>query len=115
MSYTPASISINVGNALKVPFRSAQERIEYVIQSGEKWPNFKLIERRPVTISGIQGEMVFYEVDGFMVGPKMLYQADAAFDYNGQAWDFELEADISLADTVKADFLHVIETFKILD
>jgi hypothetical protein len=113
MSYTPAVIGVNVGNALNVPFRPFQERISSHLTSWSRWEHFKLLERKNVMISGIQGEMAAYEVDG-LIGPKLLYQSDVAFDYNGQEWDINLKADVSLTDNVKEDLQHVIDTFKIL-
>lgn len=114
MSYTPASIYFNIGNALKLPYRFATERIDNSIISWGTWPNFELFERKSIMISGQQAEMASYQVDGILV-PKLLFQADVAFDYNGQAWDLQARSDIALAESVKDDLEHIIKTFKILD
>lgn len=114
MKYTPASIGITIGNALNRQFSPAQERISNALQSWSRWDNYKFIDRKSVMVSGIQGEMATYEVDG-LIGPKLLYQSDVAFDYGGKEWDIHLEADVSLTDMVKEDFQHVIDTFKILN
>lgn len=114
MSYTPAFIEMIVGNTFNRPYITAKETIDNSIRAWGRWEHFKLLERKTVLISGIQGEMASYEVDGF-VGPKLLYQSDLAFDHSGMEWYLRLKADVSLADIVKEDLQHIIDTFKILD
>jgi hypothetical protein len=114
MSYAPASIRVLVSNAINQPFRPAQDRISNHLTSWSRWSKFKLLERKDILISGIQGEMAAYEVDG-LIGPKLLYQSDVAFDYDDQEWNLHLEADVALTDIVKEDLQLVIDTFKILE
>jgi hypothetical protein len=114
MKYTPAFITIQIGYAMDRPYSSAHDRIENHIKNWGTWPNFKLFERKTIVISGKEAEMASYQVDG-MLGPKLLYQADVAFDYNWEKWDIHLEADITLAESVQEDLDHIIRTFKILE
>jgi hypothetical protein len=114
MSYTPASIGFLVSDALNRPFRPAQDRILNRITSWSRWEHFKLLEKKTILVSGIQGEMASYEVDG-LIGPKLLYQSNIAFDYNGKEWNINVMADIALTKIVEDDVQHVIDTFKILD
>jgi hypothetical protein len=115
MSYTPAFIKFNVGNALNRPYVFAPDRVENSIRSFGRWPNFLRLERKTVTISGTKAEMGSFQVDGFIAGPKMLYQAEVAFDYNDKKWDISLQADIALTEAVKADLEHILNTFKIIN
>jgi len=114
MEYVPAFIKILAGDASKFPM-PASERIEGHISSWSSWPNFKLLERSVVMVDGAPAELIAYQVDGFFAGPALLYQVDVAFDRNDLQWNFHVEADIDMAEVVRADLDHIIQTFKILD
>jgi hypothetical protein len=115
MEYVPAHINIRASDAIKNPDRPAAVRINDSITNWGKWPNFQLLEKFNLSVSGIQAELIAYQVDGFFVGPDLKYCAQVSFDYNGLQWDIEAEADINMSETVRTDFDHVIETFKILE
>lgn len=114
MEYVPAFVTIIAGDASKY-HRPASERIESHISSWSSWPNFKLLERSTVMVDGAPAELIAYQVDGFFSGPALKYQVDLAFDRYNLQWDFRVEADIDMAEVVRADLDHIIETFKILD
>ena len=114
MKYVPAFIGVSVSDASKY-LTSSTERIENNISSWSRWPNFELLERKMILVDGVQAELIAYQVDGFFVGPALKYQVDVCFDHNALRWYIYLEADIELADMVRADLEHILETFKILD
>ncbi len=64
---------------------------------------------------GIQAELIAVQVDGFLVQPSLIYEAQVSFDYKGLQWDIKASSEIDMADTVRADFDHVFQTLKILD
>ncbi|MBM4432720.1 MAG: hypothetical protein FJ025_01805 [Chloroflexi bacterium] len=114
MYYVPAFVNIMAADASKFPM-PASERIEGHISSWSSWPNFKLLERSMVMVDDAPAELIAYQVDGFFARPALKYQIDVAFDRNNLQWDFLVEADIDMAEIVRADLDHIIETFKILD
>lgn len=115
MEYVPAHINIRASAVTKNPDRPAEVRINDSISNWGKWPNFQLLERSNVSVSGIPAELIAYEVDGFFVGPDLKYCTQVSFDYNGLQWDIEAEAGINMSEMVRTDFDHVVETFKILE
>ena len=114
MKYVPASIGVMASDMSKFPI-SATERIESKIASWSRWPNFELLERKMVTIDGVQAELIAYQVDGFFVGPELKYQADVCFDHNDLKWDISLEADIESSVMASTDLDHLIQTFQFLE
>lgn len=113
--YIPATIGIKAADANTYPEWPASDRIEESINDWGKWPNFKLLERTAVMVSGIQAELIAYEVDGFIMEPPILYKVEVSFDHNGLQWDISAKGGIDTADMLRADFDHVIETFRILE
>lgn len=113
LSYVPASISIQVGDLSRSPL-SAAERIENTLESWNHWPNFELLEHKPVMLDGVQAELIACQIDGFFVGPDLKYKAAIYFDHNGLYWLITLEADNDLAEMVRADLEHLIQTFQII-
>ena len=62
---SPSGISIEVYNPSQYESapQTAQERIEGTLAGGASWTNFKLLERSPITVSGVEGEMIVYLID----------------------------------------------------
>jgi len=78
------------------------------------------LERYPVSVSGVEGELIAYVVDWFLPvpgddGPLLKYVRAVYFDHNGLVWWIEAECELEMVDQVKADFEHILETFQILD
>lgn len=113
LEYVPAYIGVAAYNQ-EGSGPSAAERIERVLSTEAKWPDFKLLERSAVTVDGIQGELIAYQTNE-IIGPPVVYMANVYFDYGEFTWSFDAGADLDLAETVRADFDHVLQTFKILE
>ena len=85
-----------------------------------KWANFELLERAPLTVAGIEGEMVAYLVDKLMPipredGQRLAYCRVVFFEHDGLIWEIEAECHQEIMDEVRADFEHIVETFTILE
>jgi hypothetical protein len=117
-----SSISIYISN-YKVEYGesySASDRIEKVLAGEAKWAHFKLLERSPVIVSSVEGELVEYLVDRLMPipiedGKYLEYYCSVYFDHNGFTWEITAHCIKEIKEQVKADFDHIISTFKILE
>jgi hypothetical protein len=122
VSYTPAVISIFVVVADKPPeVDTSMKRLESTLKHATKFENFELLERSPVEVAGIEGEMIVYLVDNILpiifkenLG-RLEYHRVVYFDYNGLIWEMEAQCNQEMANQVNADFDHIVQTFKILD
>jgi hypothetical protein len=79
-------------------------------------PSFKVIERSPAAIAGVQGETVVYSALFTVQAPLGAVPSicrDIYFDYQGQIWVMALNAHQDVADLAKADFDHVVQSFKL--
>ena len=99
---------------------SAADEIESVLEDEAKWANFQLLERSPITVSGVEGELVVYLVDKLMPipvedGKNLEYVRAVYFDYNDLTWEIVAKCNQEIMEQVIADFEHIVETFKILD
>jgi hypothetical protein len=115
-------ITIHVAN-YKIYFGesySAADKIESVLEDQAKWANFELLERTPLTVSGVQGEVIVYLVDRLMPipvedGKNLDYFRSVYFDYNGLTWVIEAQCTQEIMEQVIVDFEHIVETFTILE
>ena len=99
---------------------SAADKIESVLEDEAKWTNYKLLERSPITVSGVEGELVIYLVDKLMPipvedGSNLWYVCAAYFDHNNLTWEIKAKCNEDIQDQVKAEFDHIIKTFEILE
>ncbi len=78
-----------------------------------------LMERNPIAINGIRGEMIvwtckwypdYYRGNKWDASIREVY-----FDYDGVIWYIEFDSHMDRAEQSKADFEHVLQTFKILN
>jgi hypothetical protein len=121
--YIPASITIFTVVADGVPYMvdTSRERLELTLEKEENWRNFKLLERSAVVVSGVEGEMIVYLTDKlgmFNAGENtknLEYGKVIYFDHNGLIWEMKASCDQNMSEQVKADFDHIIQTFKILN
>lgn len=116
MSYVPASIGVSVGDASKHPGRPAAARVDSALSLEGKWPNFKVLERSTVFVSGVHAERIAYQVDSIFAPWPLEYHTEVSFDFEGLYWDINaIAADADIAAAVRADFDHVLQTLKILE
>ena len=119
--YVPATIQISVSDRSgeDPDWRLASGFVRGFIELKKRRDYFQLLERRPVTISGVEGELSAFVEEWVVLAardtPKLRYVRWAYFDYDGLVWEIEAEAEEELAEQVRVDFEHVLETFKILD
>lgn len=114
--YVPASILVHVfAPRPSLNLHTSEDYIENRLSREARWEHFKLLERSPVTVSGVEGEMIVYVVDWFLPRPQEVkYIKSVYFDYDGLIWNIEGEAEMEMVDQMKADFDYILETFKIL-
>lgn len=116
-----SSIIIRVSNS-KIYFGesySAADRIEALLEGQASWANFKLLNRLPLTVSGVQGEMVEYLVDRLMPipvedGKNLDYVCAVYFDYYGLLWEIRAECIQEMKAQILVDFHYIIQSFKII-
>ena len=118
-SYAPAYIEGMVITP-KDDSSDAKSRLDSWISDLERWDNYELFERSSVTVSGIEGELIYYVVDWILLvpageGPDLKYVREVYFDYDGLIWKLKATSEFEMVDQVKADFEHILETFQILD
>ena len=121
--YRPISIEIHVFDAK--PYTSTAQdgkgRLEHSLSQQARWENYQLIERSQIRVSGIEAEFAYYAVDAYFPYPKegdlkLEYVREVYFDYGGYIWNIEGTAHgTDVLDQIKADFDHIIQTFKILE
>ncbi len=115
MSYGLAVIEVNAGDASKNPDLPAHVRVEGALRSWSRWSQFKLLERATTTVEGVPAEYIVYEIDPPFPGWPLEYHAEAYFDREGLQWWVKASTDVELAEAVRADFDHVLQTLKILE
>jgi hypothetical protein len=118
VTYTPAVIDIHIYSPRVSP--NAQGRLENDISDNSRWENFELLERYPVTVSGIEGELIAYVIDWFLPfpeseGQELQYYRAVYFDFDGLIWTIEATSEMEMVDQVKTDFDHILGTFQILE
>jgi hypothetical protein len=100
-------------------FPNATAYLEYSIQSLQAyWGEFKLLERTPITLSGIPCEMISYSgyFQPFDFAFNHFLVLDVLLDYKGMILDITLTSNADAQeDRHKSDFEHLIESFKFLD
>jgi hypothetical protein len=81
-------------------------------------PDFKILERSSIVVSSIQAERVRYVFNNIvqLKGDKFLMIEDSVcFDSGGVIWEISSTCFEECTEQAKADFDHVIQTFKILN
>ncbi len=77
-----------------------------------------LLERSPVTISGLEAEQVVFSITSQVPDPDPKYPAISRrvyFKYSQEIWTIDLTSSKDIADQVKPDFDHIIESFQFID
>ncbi len=109
-------ISIQVWNPM-VDFSDAKARLDYFtanIQTAGLDP--EISEHSPLRIAGVDGEQLVYSltIEGVTDIPNRLTCWVAAFDYRGQIWLISVATNMETTVEAKADFDHMVSTFKFL-
>jgi hypothetical protein len=101
-----------------------QSALEESLDFSRIYKDFRILERSPVSIIGEQGEKVVYSYlwepplrpEGSMGDePKPTETRMVLFVHKNILWKLEIESSPSNAETTKADFEHIKQTFKILN
>jgi len=85
--------------------------------------DFAILERFPVNISGESGEEVAYNYlwkrpnspEAKSGDPQQIYSRIVMFVHNNNIWTVGIGSGVEYVETVKKDFEHIIQTFKLLD
>ncbi len=119
--YVPASIKILVWEPYGPPNtpNSSSEYVENILSRGARLEYFRLLERSPITVSGIPGEMIYFVDEWGLLAPKdegvkLKFTRVVYFDCDGLIWRIDSEAEEEMLDEVNAYFDYVLQTFKIL-
>jgi hypothetical protein len=96
---------------------NAKASLDSLVRSfAELGPNFKLNERSPAAIAGVQGETVVYSALFAAQSPLGAVPSicrDIYFDYQGQVWVIALNAHQDVSDLARTDLDHVVQSFKL--
>ncbi|MFC1951806.1 hypothetical protein ACFLYI_02040, partial [Chloroflexota bacterium] len=104
--------------------RNAAVALDYELSRWEDEPDFKVLERSEVEISGVPAEQAIfthkYLPRDIGVGRdteelEFIIQREIYFVYDGLIWNVGEESNIDVAEAHKVHFEHMLETFKILD
>jgi hypothetical protein len=81
-----------------------------------------ILERTTININGISGELLVYSHKVGLI-ERLPYESSKIirinrtlyFDHSGLLWSIIIESDEDKAEQAKADFEHILQTFKILE
>lgn len=115
----------NIDSPRYLNYLNIDEEIEHHIlgASSTVFRDFYLLERFDVEIAGVKGKGIIFSYSsrlesvgaGFRDVIQPAISRDIYFEYDEKIWFISVTACEGYAETVKADFEHVIETFKILE
>ncbi|MBN1160860.1 MAG: hypothetical protein JXA17_02785 [Dehalococcoidales bacterium] len=77
----------------------------------------EIYERSPLQVAGTDAEKMVFSmlVEDIQNIPNKLTGWVTAFDYGGQIWFLVVTTNMEDTEEVEADFVHLIESFKLLD
>ena len=116
-SNTSKQINVQLWNPT-ADYPDATSRLDYfaanIINAGQ---NPEIIERSPLIIAGLNGEILVYTytIEDVTNIPNRIYSWVAAFDGKGQVWLITMGTNMAATDEAEADFEHLINTFKLID
>ncbi|MFC2003978.1 hypothetical protein ACFLUK_00315 [Chloroflexota bacterium] len=124
-SFIPAHIAVHIYDPTfngQSPSYNSTDRMNKHLEGESGHDNFKLIDRKLITVAGIEADYAKWEVGWFNLfaeksdEPPLEYRWNVYFDYKGLIWWIKaLSSGPEYRDRIDADFEHILETFKILD
>jgi len=112
----PSLVHVSVGNSTDT-FPSYRESLEYYIDYKEdsSW-DYRLVSREQVKIAGVRGEQIVHHYNFPSSGVEFpMIECTVFFDYGGMIWEISMDYRETNADRGKAEFEHLLKTFRILD
>lgn len=116
--YTRIDIIVDKPDWLVPDAKSGIERAE---RNYSSWKYYKLLDKFDISIDGLHA----YRLDNEMINivpaiagtgkPAIEVDRTVEFDAKGFVWFIQMTSDSSTAEADKADFEHILQTFKILD
>jgi|WetSurMetagenome_2_1015567.scaffolds.fasta_scaffold118221_2 hypothetical protein len=79
---------------------------------------FILLSRLPIKIAGVQGEQAIFDAmhpPESPIGSDLSEMREVYFDYDGKIINIGIAAHVEVVEKAKADFEHILKTFKFLD
>jgi len=117
--YTSIDVIADKPGYLLTDAKSAIERAERLASS---WGDYKLLDKYELNIDGVKAYRIDYQhrnivpaLAGVSNEPAIEVYREVHFDANGFVWMIQMSSDSSTAEDDKADFEHIIQTFKILE
>lgn len=116
--YTSMGILVGAGNILA---RDAESEMTNNLKKYSTSMGFQLLEQSDITVSGVPAKLIAYKernilpIDRGLTEPPFEVLREVYFDYNGLIWRIDIRSDSTTAEEDKADFEHVLQTFKILN
>ena len=119
-----AQIIVDIEN-ISTRYSNIDEEIEQLISwaTSQGYRDFCLLERFDVEIAGVEGKGITYSYSsrlestgvGFRDVIPPAITRNIYFEYNDKIWYISITASEDYAETAKADFEHIIETFKFIE
>jgi hypothetical protein len=115
--YTYIHVAVGPPDELIPDAKSATERAE---RNASSWADYALLNKCETTIDGVPAYRLDYQnrniVPAIAGGePRIEVIRKVNFDAKGYVWMIQVRSDFSTAEADKADFEHILQTFKILD
>lgn len=124
-SYTPANISVFIYDPTlngQEPSYNGTDRMNIQLGNAAERNYFKLIERSKITVSGIEGDYAEYLEENINLfaeksdKPRLERHWQIYLYHDDLIWSISALSQLEeLDDKIRADFDHVVNTFKILD
>ncbi|OGO22446.1 MAG: hypothetical protein A2144_04355 [Chloroflexi bacterium RBG_16_50_9] len=127
-NWSTAYISIS-GRQKDVSFPDYHALLEYNLKNAQQQYSiygFNLVERSPLSIENVLGEKIIYnyinpwdseiiEDEIVKMGPISGIAYEAYFENDGFLWTILFHATAQISAQAKADFEHILQTFKFLN
>jgi hypothetical protein len=116
VDYTSIDVIVDAPDDLIPSAWSNRERAE---SNGSSWQKYKLLDKSELTVSGFPA----YRIDYIHINPIPISRntpeplvsvyREVYFEAQGFVWMIQMISDSSTSETEKADFTHILDTFKV--